>query len=34
MEAITDIRIRAFRATDEPETCKRYIQGHRKVFTA
>src|SRR3954452_16284300 len=33
MEAITDIRIRAFRATDEPETCKRYIQGHRKVLS-
>src|SRR3954452_8584588 len=33
MEAITDIRIRAFRATEEPETCRRYIQGHRKVLS-
>jgi hypothetical protein len=33
MEAITEIRIRAFRATEEPETCRRYIQGHRKVLS-
>jgi len=33
MEAIKDIRIRAFRATDDPETCMRYIQGHRKVLS-
>jgi len=33
MEANTEIRIRAFRATDDPETCKRYIQGHRKVLS-
>jgi len=33
MEEIKDIRIRAFRATDEPETCRRYIQGHRKVLS-
>ncbi len=29
----TEIRIRAFRATDEPETCLRFIQGHRKVLS-
>jgi hypothetical protein len=29
---ITDIRIRAFRATDDPETCKKYVEGHRKVL--
>jgi hypothetical protein len=28
----TDIRIRAFRATNDPETCKRFIEGHRKVL--
>ncbi len=33
MEANTDIRIRAFRATDDPETCMKYIQGHRKVLS-
>lgn len=29
----TDIRIRAFRATDDPETCLKYINGHRKVLS-
>jgi len=33
MEANTEIRIRAFRATDDPETCRKYIQGHRKVLS-
>jgi len=33
MEAITDIRIRAFRAPDDLETCRKYIQGHRKVLS-
>jgi hypothetical protein len=28
-----DIRIRAFRATDDPETCLKYIEGHRKVLS-
>jgi hypothetical protein len=28
----TDIRIRAFRATDDPETCQKFIAGHRKVL--
>jgi hypothetical protein len=28
----TDIRIRAFRATDDPETCAKFIEGHRKVL--
>lgn len=28
----TDIRIRAFRATDDPETCEKFIEGHRKVL--
>jgi hypothetical protein len=29
----TEIRIRAFRATDDLETCKKFIAGHRKVLT-
>ena len=29
----TDLRIRAFRATDDIETCKKFIAGHRKVLT-
>ncbi len=33
MEDVPEIRIRAFRATEDPETCKRYIQGHRKVLS-
>jgi hypothetical protein len=33
MEANTDIRIRAFRATDDPEACRKFIQGHRKVLS-
>lgn len=28
----TELRIRAFRATDDPETCNRFIEGHRKVL--
>jgi len=30
---ITEIRIRAFRAVDDPDTCTRFIQGHRKVLS-
>jgi hypothetical protein len=30
---ITDIRIRAFRAPDDPEACKKFIEGHKKVLT-
>jgi len=26
------VRFRAFRAIDEPETCERFIEGHRKVL--
>ncbi len=26
------IRIRAFRAIDEPQTCNRFLEGHRKVL--
>ncbi len=33
MEESTNIRIRAFRATDDPETCSRYIEGHRRVLS-
>ncbi len=33
MEVTTDIRIRAFRATDDPETCEKFIEGHRRVLT-
>lgn len=29
----TDIRIRAFRALDDPETCLKFIQGHRRVLS-
>jgi hypothetical protein len=29
----TDIRIRTFRATDEPETCLKFIHGHRRVLS-
>lgn len=28
-----DIRIRAFRAPDDPETCRKFIEGHRKVLS-
>ena len=28
----TDIRIRAFRATEDRETCEKFILGHRKVL--
>ncbi len=28
----TEIRIRAFRATDNPETCQKFIDGHRHVL--
>ncbi|HVX50399.1 MAG TPA: hypothetical protein VHB48_09580 [Chitinophagaceae bacterium] len=28
----TEVVIRAFRATDDPETCKRFIDGHKKVL--
>jgi hypothetical protein len=30
---ITDIRIRAFRAVDDPETCLKFIHGHRRVLS-
>lgn len=29
----TDIRIRAFRATEDPETCLKFIHGHRRVLS-
>jgi len=29
----SEIRIRAFRTTDDLETCKKFIAGHRKVLT-
>ena len=29
----TDIRIRAFRATDDPDTCLKFINGHRRVLS-
>jgi hypothetical protein len=28
----TDIKIRAFRAPDDPATCEKFIEGHRKVL--
>lgn len=33
MEETTDIRIRAFRATDDPDTCLKFIEGHRRVLS-
>ena len=33
MQETTDIRIRAFRATDDPDTCLKFIQGHRRVLS-
>lgn len=29
----TNIRIRAFRATDDPATCLKFIEGHKKVLS-
>lgn len=29
---VTEVRIRAFRATEDPETCLKFIQGHRRVL--
>jgi len=28
------IRLRAFRATDDPETCEKFIEGHTRVLTS
>lgn len=28
------VRLRAFRATDDPETCKKFIEGHTRVLTS
>lgn len=33
MEESIDIHIRAFRAIDDPETCLRFIEGHRRVLS-
>ncbi len=30
---ISEIQIRAFRAIDDPETCRKFIAGHRKVLS-
>ena len=30
---VSEIRIRAFRAIDDPETCLKFIEGHRKVLS-
>jgi hypothetical protein len=30
---VTDIRIRAFRATEDPNTCIKFINGHRRVLS-
>lgn len=32
MEDSTDIRIRAFRATDDLASCRKFIEGHRRVL--
>lgn len=29
---LISVRVRAFRATDDPETCKKFIEGHRAVL--
>jgi hypothetical protein len=29
---VTDVSIRAFRATDDRDTCIKYIQGHKKIL--
>jgi hypothetical protein len=29
---ITEVRIRAFRAIDDPETCATFIEGHKKIL--
>jgi hypothetical protein len=29
---ITEVRIRAFRATDDPQTCETFIEGHKKIL--
>ena len=29
-----EVRLRAFRAIDEPETCARFIEGHTHVLTS
>jgi len=31
---IPEVRLRAFRAIDEPETCELFIQGHTHVLTS
>lgn len=28
------VRLRAFRAIDDPKTCERFIEGHAHVLTA
>ena len=33
MQETTDIRIRAFRATDDLGTCLKFIEGHRRVLS-
>lgn len=33
MNFTTDIRIRAFRAIDDLQTCQKYIEGHRRVLS-
>lgn len=33
MELTKDIRIRAFRAIDDHETCLKYVEGHRRVLS-
>ncbi len=29
---VSDIRIRAFRATEDVETCEKYVEGHKKIL--
>ena len=31
-DSMTSVRFRAFRAIDEPESCERFIIGHRRVL--
>lgn len=33
VKLVSEIQIRAFRAIDDPETCKKFIEGHKKVLS-
>ncbi len=33
VKLVSEIQIRAFRAIDDPDTCKKFIEGHKKVLS-